>query len=41
MANGKDFFVELRKQITEKLQEREREEAAAKQENKQEPAKGG
>jgi hypothetical protein len=41
MANGKDFFVELRKQITEKFQESEKEEAAAKQENKQEVAKGG
>lgn len=43
MANGKDFFLELRKQITEKLQEREREKAAKQQLEKQEggAAKGG
>lgn len=38
MANGKDFFVELRKQVTEKLQEREKEEQASKQDS---TTKGG
>jgi hypothetical protein len=43
MANGKDFFLELRKQVTEKLHEREREEAAKQQQAKQDggAAKGG
>ena len=36
MANGKDFFQELRKQVTEKLQEREQEKTKATS-----PAKGG
>jgi hypothetical protein len=40
MANGKDFFVELRKQITEKLLERDHEDKAKTKEVAA-PAKGG
>ena len=43
MANGKDFFQELRKQVTEKLQEREQGEKPKQQVAKEGgiTAKGG
>lgn len=43
MANGKDFFLELRKQVAEKLQEREQGEKPKQHVAKESitPAKGG
>ena len=43
MANGKDFFQELRKQIMEKLQERDQQEKTKQQVAKEGggPPKGG
>jgi hypothetical protein len=41
MANGRDFFHELRKQMTEKVNERDQEEKAKAKQESGTPAKGG